>query len=69
MSGVAFKQLWVGGERGVRAREPELGSFYQYVGLLPTDPGSGFTWRGENSSCDKVLSALEVGTQAIRRCL
>jgi hypothetical protein len=35
MSSVRFKQLWVGGERAVRAREPELGSFYRFLGLLP----------------------------------
>eukprot|EP01052_Picozoa_sp_SAG31_P014363 SAG31_NODE_890_length_11199_cov_18.490901_2_plen_242_part_00 len=65
MATVGFKQLWVDGQRAVRAREPELGSFFQYVGLLAANPGRGFIYRGYNSTSEQTLSALEGNEQGL----
>jgi hypothetical protein len=41
-----FNQLFVGGERAIRAREPEIGSFYQMQAQLPPpNTGVGFVWK------------------------
>lgn len=52
-----FNQLFVSGERAMRAREPEWGSFFQMHAKLPAPhSGSGFVYRNQD------LAAL-VGTE------
>jgi hypothetical protein len=56
---VNFNQLWVSGQRATRAREPELGHFYQYVAKLPPpNTGSGFVYQN-NSAEARILGELQ----------
>ena len=65
MATTPFNQLWVNGERATRAREPELGSFFQYVGLLPppnTGAGCVLWGRPEHfSESQKTKPRLDTG--------
>ena len=71
----SFNQLWVGGKRAVRAREPEYGSFFHIDSqATPPNTGRGFVWQGnevhklvENESVDGAEAVIYDSWVARRR--